>query len=152
MRVAALLGVVRRRDHPEKRRLHGDVRIDLLARNELELVDYAFVARIGHGEKDAVSSHEHRQDAVCFCEIARHDIEMLEDEGDLSQVDPRHAMLLGKRAQHLDLVDRAVVDELGCEWRGRRGALLRAERGIQVLLRHELTLQQDLAERPFFVA
>ena len=47
-----------------ERRVHRDVRVDLLARHELELVDDALVVRVGHREEDAVAPHEDGQDPV----------------------------------------------------------------------------------------
>ena len=65
---------------------------------------------------------------------------------------PGHAVLLGEGAERVDLVDGALVDEARGERLGVDRALLRLERGLELLLRDELSLEQDLAERPLLVA
>ncbi len=132
--------------------MHRDVREDLLAGHELQLVDDALVVRIGHRHEEAVAAHEDRQDAMGFGDLARHGIQMFEHDGDLREVDARHPVLLGEGAQRVHLVDRALVDELGREGSRRTGAPLRSQRGLEILLRHQLSLEQDLAERPLLVA
>ena len=77
---------------------------------------------------------------------------MLEEDGDLREIDPGDAVLLGERAERVDLLDRPVVDELRRERRGRPRSLLRSQGRVELLLRHELALEQDLAERSLLVA
>ena len=74
---------------------------------------------------------------------------MLEEDRDLREIDPGDAVLLGERAQRVDLLDRAVVDELRRQRGGRAGSLLRAERRVELLLRHELALKRILPSGRF---
>ena len=112
-----------------------DVRVDLLAGDELELVDDALVVRVGHREEDAIAAHEDRQDAVRLGHLARHDVEVVEHDRHLRQVDPGHAVLLGQSAERIDLVDRPLAHEDRGERLRRREALLGLERGFELLLR-----------------
>ena len=147
------LRVVGGRDRLDERRVHRDVRVDLLARHELELVDDALVVGVGHREEDAVAPHEHRQDAVRLGQLARHDVEVLEQDGDLREVDARDAVLLGERAERVDLA-RPSRRRSSCDARGAgvTRSLLGAQRRVELLLGHQLALEQDLAERPLLVA
>src|SRR5580700_6162819 len=77
IRVALRLRVVGGRDRPREGRREGDVRVDLLAGDELELVDDPLVLRVRHREKDAVRALEHRQDLVGFAHFARDDLDVL---------------------------------------------------------------------------
>lgn len=150
--LALRLRLVRGGDHLAQRRVHGDVRVDLLAGHELELVDHLLVVRVGHRQEDAVAAHEHGQDAVALGNLRRDDVEVVEDDRHLGEIDARHAVLLGERAQRLDLVDLSLVDQLRREGRRRGRLALAAKSVIQLLLRNELALQQDLPERPLVVA
>ncbi len=84
--------------------------------------------------------------------LARDHVELLEDDGDLREVHPGHAVLLGQGAQRGDLVDLPLVDERRGERHGGGRPLLRAERGVELLLGDELALEEDLAEGPLVVA
>ena len=108
---------------------HRDVRVDLLAGDELELVDDALVVRVGHGEEDAVAAHEDGQDPVRLGHLARHHVEVLEDDGDLGEVDAGDAVLLGEGAQGVDLLDGRRRRRAGRRGgRASTGPFLRAER------------------------
>ena len=55
-------------------------------------------------------------------DLARDDVEMVEQERDLLEIDPRHADLLGERPQRVDLAESAALGEP----RGERPGLPRA--------------------------
>ena len=111
VRLAARLAVVGGGDGARERRVHGDVRVDLLAGDELELVDDPLVAGVRHGQEDAVPAHEDGEDAMGLSDLARHHVEVLQHDGHLGEIDPGHAVLLRQRAQRLDLVEGAFVHE-----------------------------------------
>jgi hypothetical protein len=150
--LSSRLGVVRRGNALDEGRVHGDVRVRLLAGHELELVDHPFVVRIGHGQKKPIPAHQDRQDSVCLGHFARHRIEVFQRDRDLRQIDSRHAVLFRQGPQCFDLVELALAHQLGREWLGHRGSPLRLQRLIQLLLGDELALEEDLAERPLLVA
>jgi len=62
--------------------------------------------------------------------------------GDLRKVDPRDAVLFGECAQDVDLVDHALLGEVGGERLRVQvgGAFLRAQRRVELLLGDELLL------------
>ena len=97
--------------------MHGDVGVDLLAGDELELVDDSLVVRVGHRHEDPVAPHQHGQDAMRIGDLARHDV-------DLREVDAGHAVLLGERSQRVDLVDGPLAHEDRRQRGGRHGPLL----------------------------
>ena len=84
--LAVRLGLVGGLDGLRERRVHRDVRVDLLAGDELELVDHALLVRVCRRQEDAVAPHEHRQDPVGLGELARDD-EVIEHDGDSREVD-----------------------------------------------------------------
>jgi hypothetical protein len=94
---------------PGQRPGKGDIRIHLLARDELQLVDDVLVAGRHHRHEDAVVSYQHGQDAMTLRDLARQQVEVLQAYANLREVDARHAVLLGQRLESLQ-VDLLVLD------------------------------------------
>ena len=133
----------------------GDVRVDLLAGDELQLVDHALVVGVRHGHEDAVAADQDRQDPACLGHFARHNAQVIEHDGHLGEVDPGHAMLLGQRAQSIrSSVDRALRSP-GPEasgWAGETDRPACSGRHRAAAARPAFLEQGILAERPLLVA
>ncbi len=87
-------------------------RIDVVARDELEVLDHAEIRRIRDGDRECPPVALERQHEALGREIRRDQLEDLGVDLELREVDGRHPVLPGQHLRHLDFLDVPELDEV----------------------------------------
>ncbi len=140
--LAARLLVVRLLDDRRKRSFERDVRVDLLAGDELQLVDHFLLARVRHRDEEPIVAHEHRQDQVFLGDLPRQQVQVIEAQAQLAEIDAGNAVLLTQGFERRDVRDRTGRGQA----RRQAAAFVVGERAVQLLGAERALAQQDLAE------
>ena len=91
--------------------LGGDDNFDVVAGDELEVVDGEDVGRIGDGDDQRRTGPVDRNDPMALDHLLGHEGDDVAIDVEFGQVDSRHAVLLGKKLGKIVLLDRAHFDE-----------------------------------------
>jgi hypothetical protein len=137
-------GLVVLLDEGAERELARDDRIDVVAGDELEVVDDAGVARVddGHGERAPLAlEREHR---VLHRQLGGDELEHARVDLEARQVDGGQAVLPGERLGELDLGDEAELDQTVAQ--APAGLLLLREGARELLARDEPLADEELAQ------
>ena len=121
----------------------GHHRLDVVAGDELQIVDGEDVGRVGHRHDERGTGPVHRDDEVLLRDVLRDELDDLRVDVEVFEIDGRNAVLLRQEVGELVLLDGAGLDERGAN--PRAGPLLfflglpKLLDGDQVLADEELT-------------
>ncbi len=129
-----LFDVARRRHH----------RLDVPVRDRADVVERVDVRRVGHRHQQLVVAHRDRDRAVALRkrlweQRRRHRVDL-----EVGEVDELQAHLLGEGAHEVGFLDEALVDQDPAQC--LRRLLVLVERLVELFLREEPLLDQDLTE------
>jgi len=92
--------------------LGGDHHLDVVAGEELDVVDGVDVRGVAHGEDERGAGAVDRNALVLLGHVLGHELHHLDVDVELFEVDRRHAILLGEEAGELALLDEAKLGEV----------------------------------------
>jgi hypothetical protein len=128
-------------DDRAERRFSAEHREDVVARDELEVLEDLLVRRVRDRHREHPPLALERQDRVLHCKIRRHQAQDFLVDLELGEVDGRHLVRLGDDLGELDFLDRAGADQ--CE--RYRGTVLFgvALRALEQLARNNPLFHQE---------
>jgi len=92
--------------------LGGDDDFDVVAGEELDVVDGVDVRRVAHRQDEGGAGAVHRNALVLLGHVLRHELHHLGVDVEFLQVDRRNAVLLGEEAGELRLLDEAELGQV----------------------------------------
>src|SRR5215211_2917655 len=131
-------------DEVAEREFPGENRVDVVTRDELEIVDDRDVARIGHRDGERATVAFERQDQMLRREIARDELDDPRIHLESREVDRRHTVLSRDELRELVLVDVPQLDQTVAEPVAALRLLLQGAR--ELLLRDGSFADEDLAD------
>ena len=137
-------GVVVLLDRVVDRGLARDDRLDVVAGQELQVVDGVEVRRVGHRDDERVAGARDGDDLVPLARLLRDELQDLGVDLVLLEVDRRDAVLLAEEARDLVVGDVAELGERVAEV--LPGLLLLVLRVPQLRERDELLADEELAQ------
>ena len=122
----------------------GDDREDVVAGDELQIVDDAQVGRIGHRDGERAALALEREHQMALRQLGRDQLRDACVDFEVREVDGGHTELPGQHARELDLVDVAELDEVVAD--PHSGGLLLLQRAIQRLARDEPLSHEEITD------
>ena len=126
------------------RELPADDGEDVVARDELEILEHAEVRRIGHRDGERASVPLEREDEMLHREVGRDELGDARIDLEPRQIHRRHLVLPGEDLRELGLLNEAELDEVVAD--ARSALLLLLERLVELLARDELLADEEIAE------
>ena len=142
-RIVARLAVVLV-DGVAERVLPGDDREDVVARDELEVVDDAEVRRVGHRDRQRATLALEREHQMALGELGGDELRDARVDFEVGEVHRRHAVLPGEHASKLDLVHEAQLHEVVAY--AVAAGLLLLQRLLERLLIDEPLFDEELTD------
>ncbi len=124
-----VLRVVVAVDRVAQRVLPGDDGEDVVARDELQVVDDAEVCGVGHGDRERATFALEGEDEVLCGELAGDELDDALIDLEVGEIDGRHPVLAREHARELHLGDEAELHEVVAY--AHAGGLLLLERAIE---------------------
>ena len=131
-------------DRALERELAADDREDVVARDELQVLEDAEVRRVRHGDGERAAVALEGEDEVLDRQVGGDQLGDARVDLELRQVDRRHLVLPRQHLRELGLLDEAELDEVVAD----AGAvlLLLLERLVELLARDEPLADEEIAK------
>ena len=122
----------------------GDHGLDVVAGEELDVVDREDVRRVAHRDDERGAGAVDRDDVVLLADLLRDELDDLRVDLEVVEVDRRDAVLLGEEVGELRLLDGADLDEVVADAAAGLGLLVLGL--LELRHRDEVLADQQLAK------